>query len=79
MLYPTQKPLGVIRRIVQASSHPGDTVLDFFAGSGTLGACCVELGRRFMLVDNNPQALEVMARRFKGLDAVEWIGFDPAP
>lgn len=75
--YPTQKPLGILRRIVQASSNPGDLVLDFFAGSGTTGAACLELGRRFILVDNNPEALEVMARRFDGVDSIEWIGFDP--
>ena len=75
--YPTQKPLGILRRIVQASSNPGDLVLDFFAGSGTTGAACLELGRRFILVDNNPEALEVMARRFEGVDSIEWIGFDP--
>ncbi len=62
--YPTQKPLGVVRRIVQASSRPGDVVLDFFAGSGTTGAACLELERRFILVDSNPQAIEVMRRRF---------------
>jgi site-specific DNA-methyltransferase (adenine-specific) len=61
--YPTQKPLGVLRRIVQASSRPGDTCLDFFAGSGTLGAACAELGRSFVLVDSNPAAVEVMERR----------------
>lgn len=75
--YPTQKPLGVLKRIVQASSNPGDLVLDFFAGSGTTGACCAALGRRFILVDNNPQAMEVMARRFDGLPDIEWVGFDP--
>lgn len=62
--YPTQKPLGVLRRIVQASSEPGDWVLDFFAGSGTTGAAARELGRRFVLVDQNPEAIEVMRRRF---------------
>jgi site-specific DNA-methyltransferase (adenine-specific) len=77
--YPTQKPLGILRRIVQASSHPGDLVLDFFAGSGTTGQACLELGRRFILVDNNPQALAVMARRFSSAPDVEWIGFDPSP
>jgi DNA modification methylase len=77
--YPTQKPLGVLRRIVQASSRPEALVLDFFAGSGTTGVAALELGRRFMLVDNNPEALEVMARRFAGVDGIEWIGFDPAP
>jgi site-specific DNA-methyltransferase (adenine-specific) len=72
--YPTQKPLGVINRIVQASSNPGDLLLDFFAGSGTLGESALKLGRRFILIDNNPQALEVMIERFKGLDGIEWIG-----
>ena len=61
--YPTQKPEGVVRRIVQASSRPGDRVLDFFAGSGTTGAVARELGRRFLLVDENPEAIDVIARR----------------
>ena len=77
--YPTQKPMGVLKRIVRASSRPGDVVLDFFAGSGTIGACCLALGRRFVLVDNNSQAMEVMARRFDGLPDIEWVGFDPRP
>lgn len=64
--YPTQKPLGVLRRIVQASSRPGDWVLDPFAGSGTTGAAAAELGRRFMLIDENPEAIEVMRRRLAG-------------
>jgi len=75
--YPTQKPLGVVSRIVQASSRPGDLVLDFFAGSGTTGEACINLGRRFMLVDDNPEALEVMAQRFDGLRGIRWVGFDP--
>jgi len=75
--YPTQKPLGILRRIIKASSNPGDTVLDFFAGSGTTGAVCLELGRRFILVDNNPQAMEVMAARFRGNAYIEWIGYQP--
>jgi len=66
--YPTQKPLGVLRRIIAASSRPGDWVLDFFAGSGTTGAAASELGRRFVLVDANPEAIEVMRRRFEGVD-----------
>ena len=61
--YPTQKPEGVLRRIVQASSREGDWVLDFFAGSGTSGAVASKLGRRFIMVDNNPEALAVMRRR----------------
>ena len=66
--YPTQKPLGVLRRILQASSNPGDLVFDFFAGSGTTGVAAAELGRRFILIDNNPEAIEVMRKRFDGLD-----------
>jgi site-specific DNA-methyltransferase (adenine-specific) len=75
--YPTQKPLGILRRIVTVSSNPGDIVLDFFAGSGTTGQVCLELGRRFILVDNNVQALQVMARRFRGITDIEWHSFEP--
>ena len=71
--YPTQKPVGVIKRIITASSNPGDMVLDFFAGSGTVGEVCLALGRRFILIDNNPQAIAVMKERFKGEPALEWI------
>lgn len=75
--YPTQKPLGIIRRIIQASSNPGDTVLDFFAGSGTTGAACLEMGRNFILMDDNLQALQVMAKRFVIEKGIEWIGYKP--
>jgi site-specific DNA-methyltransferase (adenine-specific) len=61
--YPTQKPEGVLRRIVAASSRPGGWCLDPFAGSGTLGAVCRELGRRFVLIDASPEAVAVMRRR----------------
>ncbi len=61
--YPTQKPEGLVRRFVAASSRPGGWCLDFFAGSGTLGAVCRELGRRFVLVDSGPDAVAVMRRR----------------
>lgn len=77
--YPTQKPLGIINRIVAASSNKDDLVLDFFAGSGTIGASCLKLGRRFILIDNNLQALQVMAHRFRGQPTIEWVGFDPGP
>ena len=66
--YPTQKPLGVLRRIVQASSKPGDTCLDPFAGSGTLGAAAAELGRRSVLIDSNPDAIAVMRERLRSCD-----------
>jgi site-specific DNA-methyltransferase (adenine-specific) len=75
--YPTQKPLGILRRIVAASSNLGDTVLDFFAGSGTTGAACLEMGRKFILIDSNPQALDTMAVRFTGVGDVEWVNYDP--
>jgi site-specific DNA-methyltransferase (adenine-specific) len=61
--YPTQKPEGILRRIVQASSREGDWVLDFFAGSGTTGAVAESLGRRFVLIDQNPEAIAVMRTR----------------
>lgn len=68
--YPTQKPLGILRPIVQASSRPGDWVLDFFAGSGTSGAVAAELGRKFLLIDENPEAIAVMKKRFRDVDVI---------
>ena len=77
--YPTQKPLAILSRIIRVHTNPGDAVLDFFAGSGTTGEAALRLGRRATLVDNNPQALEVMARRlafakprFHGVDAAQY-------
>jgi site-specific DNA-methyltransferase (adenine-specific) len=61
--YPTQKPEGIVRRMVAASSRPGDWCLDFFAGSGTLGAVASKLDRRFVLIDSNADAVEVMRAR----------------
>jgi site-specific DNA-methyltransferase (adenine-specific) len=61
--YPTQKPEGIVRRMVQASTREGDWCLDFFAGSGTLGAVAAKLGRRFVLIDSSPEAYDVMTRR----------------
>lgn len=61
--YPNQKPVGVVSRAVQASSRPGDVVLDFFAGSGTTGAVAAAAARRFVMVDDNPEAVAVMHRR----------------
>ncbi len=61
--YPTQKPLGIVRRIVEVHSNPGDLLLDFFAGSGTLGEAAARAGRGFLLVDSNPEAIEVMRKR----------------
>jgi site-specific DNA-methyltransferase (adenine-specific) len=61
--YATQKPEGILRRMVQASTRPGDWCLDFFAGSGTLGSVAKKLDRRYVLMDSNPEAVEVMRRR----------------
>ncbi|PRQ08223.1 DNA-methyltransferase [Enhygromyxa salina] len=61
--YPTQKPVGVLRRIVSVHSDPGDHVLDFFAGSGSLGAAALAAGRSATLIDSNLEAIEVMTRR----------------
>ena len=61
--YPTQKPEGILRRMVLASTRPGDWCLDFFAGSGTLGAAAAQLARRYVLIDSNPQAVEIMRAR----------------
>ena len=74
--YPTQKPLGIVNRIITASSNPGELVLDFFAGSGTVGESCLKLGRQFLLIDNNPEAIEVMKKRFAGNTTVEWVDCD---
>jgi site-specific DNA-methyltransferase (adenine-specific) len=61
--YPTQKPLGIVSRIVKVHSRPGDVVLDFFAGSGTTGEAAAREGRSFCLVDESTEATTLMARR----------------
>ena len=63
--YPTQKPEGIVRRMIQASTRPGDWCLDFFAGSGTLGVVAAKLGRRYVMVDCNPEAVRVINARLK--------------
>jgi site-specific DNA-methyltransferase (adenine-specific) len=73
--YPTQKPLAILRRIIAASSNPGNLVLDFFAGSGTAGIAAHELGRDFLLVDSNEQAIKVMIERFAGVEGVVVEGY----
>ncbi|RXH57560.1 DNA-methyltransferase [Granulicella sibirica] len=63
--YATQKPLGVLERIVRVHSNPGEHVLDFFAGSGTTGAAAAKLGREFLLVDESGEAVAVMTKRLE--------------
>jgi len=76
--YPTQKPRGILDRIVKVHSRPGDLLMDFFAGSGSFGESALELGRRCILVDSNAEALAVMEKRFAGR-SVEWVGWTPKP
>jgi site-specific DNA-methyltransferase (adenine-specific) len=68
--YPTQKPLGILERIVRVHSNPGETVLDFFAGSGTTGVAAVRNGRNCILIDENREAIEIMIKRLASVDPV---------
>jgi site-specific DNA-methyltransferase (adenine-specific) len=79
--YPTQKPLGVLHRVVKVHSRPGDVVLDFFAGSGTTGESAARNGRGFVLVDHNPEAVQIAATRlaFARPDHVGFLPAAPAP
>lgn len=74
--YPTQKPLPILQRIVRVHSNPGDLVLDFFAGSGTTGEAAARNGRDFVLIDENPEAVQVMARRLAWVKGLECVGFE---
>lgn len=66
--YPTQKPLGIVKRIVAASSPPGGLVLDYFAGSGTTGEAAWRAGRRFLLVDRSDEAIATIRRRLGAME-----------
>ncbi|HED52801.1 MAG TPA: site-specific DNA-methyltransferase [Phycisphaerales bacterium] len=74
--YPTQKPLGIINRLMRVHSNPGDRVLDFFAGSGTIGEAAVRQNRNAVLVDANEEAMRVMAKRL-GFARPTWHGWTP--
>jgi len=74
--YPTQKPLAILERIVKVHSNPGEVVMDFFAGSGTTGVAAAENDRRFVLVDTNPEAVQVQAKRLAE-HGPECVGFTP--
>jgi site-specific DNA-methyltransferase (adenine-specific) len=71
--YPNQKPVKVLEQLILASSNKGDVVLDFCAGSGTTGAAAHALGRRFILIDNNVEAIAIMKRRFENVNNIEWV------
>ena len=76
--YPTQKPLAILERIVKVHSNPGDMVMDFFAGSGTTGVAAARNDRLFVLVDSNPEAVQVAAQRLTEFTP-ECVGFTPEP
>lgn len=61
--YATQKPVGILRRIIAASSREGDWVLDPFGGSGTTGEAAHQLGRKVVLFDQSDDAISVMEAR----------------
>ena len=73
--YPTQKPIGIIERIIRIHSNPGDLVLDFFAGSGTTGEAAGNLGRDFVLVDSLAEATDVMQNRLARFNT-KFVVFD---
>lgn len=75
--YPTQKPLGIIDRLVRVHTRPSDVVLDFFAGSGTTGEAAARVGRGFVLVDNNLEAVDLMARRLAPFQPEVSAALDP--
>jgi len=66
--YPTQKPIGILERIVKVHSHPGAQLGDFFAGSGSFGDAADRHGRDVVLIDSNSEAIDVMRRRFAARD-----------
>ncbi len=75
--YPTQKPLGILSRIVKVHSSPGDILMDFFAGSGTLGEAAAINRCSSILIDNNIPAIKTIMDRlsFYGIKLVN-IDFD---
>ena len=76
--YPTQKPLAILGRIVKVHSNSGEVVMDFFAGSGTTGVAAANNDRQFVLVDTNPEAVQVAAKRLTEYGP-ECVGFTPEP
>lgn len=76
--YPNQKPVGVLKRVIEPSSLPGDWVLDFFAGSGTTAVVARATGRKFVVADVNEEAVEVMRKRL-GTDGITYRSVCGAP
>jgi site-specific DNA-methyltransferase (adenine-specific) len=61
--YPTQKPEALLKRIILASSNPGDLIADFFCGSGTTAFVAAQQGRRFISSDESPRAIHTTRSR----------------
>jgi site-specific DNA-methyltransferase (adenine-specific) len=78
--YPTQKPVRILERIVRVHSDPGDLVVDPFAGSGTTGEAAARLGRDYLLVDQNPEAVRIMRERlaWDGPEVIDEAGPQPS-
>lgn len=66
--HPTQKPEGLLKRIVLASTNKGDLVLDPFTGSSTTGIAAYLFGRKFIGIDTDKKYLEISKKRFNELD-----------
>ena len=75
--YPTQKPLGILERIIKVHTRPGELCVDFFAGSGSLGEAAARHDRNFLLIDSNPEAATVMAKRLVAYSP-QMVGFNPS-
>ena len=75
--YPAQKPMAILERIVKVHSNPGDLVLDFFAGSGTTGEAAARNDRRYVLIDNNPEAAQLMSKRLASSEPT-CVNFEPS-
>lgn len=65
--HPTQKPVQIIKRFVNSLSYPGSTVLDFFAGSGTVGRVCIELGRNCLMCDSDNSSLHFFEKHLANM------------
>ena len=61
--YPTQKPMKLLEMLIRVHTNPGDTVLDFFCGSGTTGDAAFKNGRGYVLIDHNPEAIDIVTDR----------------
>lgn len=73
--YPTQKPMAILERIIKVHSNKDDTVLDFFAGSGTTGEACEKHNRNYILIDNNKDAIDIMAKRLPKAEIVKYDNY----